>query len=333
MTNGRVPYEELARYLRQECRPEELAAVEGWIYSSEKNEQLFNRLKEEWLNVKETPDAYIYPDKGRTWSKIASQLGQKAIVKLYSRRFVLRSASIAAMLSLVTVWTFFALRDYMEKEHLSKSITLVQTMQGQKMQMTLPDGTKVWLNSGSRLSYTGAFNRDSRELNLQGEAFFDVKKDEHKKFIVNTSKINVVVKGTAFNVSAYPDDKNIDVSLVRGRIAVMAKNGRHLTDMKPQDFLRISPTTLKYSLNKVDADTDLIWMQNEVRFSNAGIREVAKKLERWYGVDIRLINPDDMQKYSFSVKTESLRELLSLFKKITPIEYTIDGKEVTIQYK
>ena len=103
-----------------------------------------------------------------------------------------------------------------------------------------------------------------------------------------------------------------------------------MTDLNPDELAIISRQNLKYTLFKDDANTYRSWTEDQLIFYNEDIYEVAKKLERWYGINIKLVNPNEKQKYTFSVKTESLRELLELFNKLTPIDYKINGKEVTI---
>ncbi len=329
-----IPYDEIARYIRQESHGDEKELVEEWINVSDKNRKLFEELLHEWENIYDSPDLYAQANRSTTWTSIASHIQSSLPTQLYTKQLLLRIASIAAMIALVAgAGVSFFIKSTLDSSFMAQAVTTVETLQGQKMQMVLPDGTKVWLNSDSKLIYSADFNRSERIVNLQGEAFFDVTKDEGKKFVVKTSHLDVVVKGTSFDVTAYPEDKDIRVSLLEGSVLITDKNNKALTDLSPNQLAIVSRDNMRYSLYKDDAETYRSWMQNELIFYNADIYEVAKKLERWYGINITLVKPDEKQKYTFSVKTESLRELLELFKKITPIEYTISGKEVTITHK
>lgn len=334
MNNKQIPYDILARHIRQECTDDERCYIENWISSSDENKKLFEQLLQEWEYIYDSPEKIVYPDKNNIWGNIQTQLFASVAETSYSKKLLIKICSVAAMIALIIgVATTLIIKSAADSSFLAESITTIETMQGQKMQMTLPDGTQVWLNSESKLTYSAAFNKSSREVCLEGEAFFDVKKNEKRKFIVKASDINVEVKGTAFDVSAYSADENIIVSLLRGKVGIAGKDGKHLTDLESNEMVVVSKKDLQYSLYKSDAETHRAWIENELIFYNSDIHQVAKRLERWYGINITLINPDEKQKYTFSVKTESLRELLELFNKITPIEYSIKGKEVTITHR
>lgn len=331
MNHAHIPYDEIAGYIRQELSEQERHKVDMWINSSAENRKLFEQLLNEWENIYDSPEQSVRADKDKIWSGISSHIRTSLPVKSYTRKILIKVAGIAAMLAIIIgVAATVFVKSTIDSAFLSQSVTTIETRQGQKMQMTLPDGTKVWLNSGSKLTYAGDFNRSERIVNLEGEAFFNVTKNQSKKFKVRTSGVDIVVKGTSFDVSAYNDDREISVSLLEGKVVITDKTGKYMTDLNPDELAIISRQNLKYTLFKDDANTYRSWTEDQLIFYNEDIYEVAKKLERWYGINIKLVNPNEKQKYTFSVKTESLRELLELFNKLTPIDYKINGKEVTI---
>ncbi|HMM03180.1 MAG: FecR family protein [Dysgonomonas sp.] len=331
MNHAHIPYDEIAGYIRQELSEQERHKIDMWINSSAENRKLFEQLLNEWENIYDSPEQSVRADKDKIWSGISSHIRTSLPVKSYTRKLLIKVAGIAAMVAIIVgVAATVFVKSTIDSAFLSQSVTTIETMQGQKMQMTLPDGTKVWLNSGSKLTYAGDFNRSERIVNLEGEAFFNVTKNQSKKFKVRTSDVDIVVKGTSFDVSAYNDDREISVSLLEGKVVITDKTGKYMTDLNPDELAIISRQNLKYTLFKDDANTYRSWTQDQLIFYNEDIYEVTKKLERWYGINIKLVNPDEKQKYTFSVKTESLRELLELFNKLTPIDYKINGKEVTI---
>ncbi|EGK01292.1 FecR family protein [Dysgonomonas gadei] len=331
MNHAHIPYDEIAGYIRQELSEQERHKVDMWINSSAENRKLFEQLLNEWENIYDSPEQSVRADKDKIWSGISSHIRTSLPVKSYTRKILIKVAGIAAMLAIIVgVAATVFVKSTIDSAFLSQSVTTIETRQGQKMQMTLPDGTKVWLNSGSKLTYAGDFNRSERIVNLEGEAFFNVTKNQSKKFKVRTSGVDIEVKGTSFDVSAYNDDREISVSLLEGKVVITDKTGKYMTDLNPDELAIISRQNLKYTLFKDDANTYRSWTEDQLIFYNEDIYEVAKKLERWYGINIKLVNPNEKQKYTFSVKTESLRELLELFNKLTPIDYKINGKEVTI---
>lgn len=210
----------------------------------------------------------------------------------------------------------------------------VFTEKGQKTRITLPDGSQVCLNSDSRLSYNSGFNKKNRTLQLEGEAFFDVAPDKENAFTVQTDKVDVVVHGTAFNVSSYKDESTMSVALVRGKVSLANHaTGQTLTMMAPNELASVSKADLTWGIDSCDAEMESLWTRNTLKFENVPANKVFKKLERWYGVDIHVENPNPETSYGFTLKTESLREILEIINKVSPIAYHINGEEVNIRYK
>lgn len=211
---------------------------------------------------------------------------------------------------------------------------VVFTEKGQKTQLVLPDGSQIYLNSGSKLSYNSGFNKNNRILKLEGEAFFNVAPDKENAFTVQTNNLDVVVHGTAFNVSSYNDEPGMSVTLVRGKVSLANhSNGQILTVMTPNQLVYVNKADLVWSAESCDAEMESLWTQNILKFENAPADKVFKKLERWYGVDIHVENLKAETFYGFTLKTESLREILEIINKVSPIAYHINGEEVTIRYK
>jgi len=209
----------------------------------------------------------------------------------------------------------------------------VMAESGHKTKILLPDGTYVWLNSDSKLSYASDFNQSNRVVKLEGEAFFDVKLNTDIDFIVRASDVNIIVKGTAFNVSAYKEDATVDVSLLRGRVRLESADHIFLTDLSPDQVASVLKENMKWVVHSCDAEIESLWTQNKLKFENAPAADVFRKLERWYGVKITVENMNEDIHYGFTLKSESLREILNEMDKITPIKYKINGEEVNITYK
>lgn len=230
----------------------------------------------------------------------------------------------------------------------------VATKNGVSTKMLLPDGSTVWLNAGSKLDYTGIGISGSREVQLTGEAFFDIVKNPKRPFIIHTSKIDVKVLGTKFNVKAYPEDKTVETSLVQGSVEVFVKNRpgeKYL--LKPNQKLVLlnnadDGVLPKATLNKSpklpiiaidhltyrDNDTMAIetsWMQNKLVFENEAFAEVARKMERWYDVRIQFRNralEDELLNGDF--RKETLKQALDGLRITTDFRYKIEDKTVLI---
>lgn len=204
---------------------------------------------------------------------------------------------------------------------------------GEKGKVILADGTQVWLNSGSKLDYILDEKGSARKVYLTGEAYFDVKKDENKPFLVETKNYTVKVYGTRFNVNSYETDKTSETILEEGSISVLFKNKEEIEIHPGQRFLLNNGN--KYSITQVDTDLYSCWKDNVLRINNERLENLVVRLERWYGVDIKVDDFEQVKdlKYTLSIKTESLREMLELMKYVTPFEYKINGESVFLNYQ
>ncbi|WP_294079116.1 FecR domain-containing protein [Proteiniphilum sp. UBA5384] len=323
-----IPYEQIAAFLKGEISTSEKMKLEAWLEDNPRHRAIFYSLEKEWKFLKASPTNKL-PDKEQVWAKIQKKIDFPTAATLYTKHTVLKITGIAASIALILGISLSFLIN--RTEHQSIQFTAFAPL-GEKTQLTLPDSSRVWLNSGSTLTYYA--HPHQRLISLQGEAFFDVKKNPHKLFIVQSGEISVQVHGTSFNVSAYESDKVISVSLEKGHVSLINQsNGVVLTDLRPNQMAEITKSDLKYRVVADDVETTKLWTKNILKVYNNDIYEVVKKLERWYGVNITLENVTSRPHYTFVVKTESMREFLDLMNRMTPITYKIEGKEVYIQLK
>ena len=183
---------------------------------------------------------------------------------------------------------------------------------GKSSEIILADGSHIWLNAGSRLSYPSEFRGNSREVYLTGEAFFEVSHNPSKPFYVITPEVKIKVIGTSFNVSAYPDEQTVETVLVSGKVT--AGKNRLLAgtiDLAPGERLTYDKNTTDLSKDKVDVNNHSSWKDGYLLFNNAPCSHVFLKLQRYYNKDIRF--DEDLEKTSFSGKLvlkDNLMEVL-----------------------
>lgn len=240
----------------------------------------------------------------------------------------------------------------------------VRTKNGSRSQITLPDGTQVWLNSDSKLVYDNDnFAKGIREVSLTGEAYFDVVKNPARPFIIHTQKINIKVLGTAFNVKAYPEDKQTETSLIRGSIEVTIKN-------RPNDKIILSPneklivennevvnrktkaipvagrTELiadtvppQVSVNKLiynPSDNSIVetaWVNNRLVFRDESFEEVALKMERWYNAEIEIQGEELKQlRLNGIFMNETVSQALDALKISFSFKYRQEGQKFIIYH-
>ncbi len=202
---------------------------------------------------------------------------------------------------------------------------------GQKSKVVLADGSSVWLNSGSTLSYS-ADKKNSRKVFLSGEAFFDVVKDRKHPFLVETGNYTVKVYGTQFNVYDCKKTQESEVILKEGSVSILINNQEKLKLQPGQRFYMNEKK--KYTITRVNPDLYLSWKDNVLRINKERLQDLIIRMERWYGVNIRVENFEQVKdlRYTLTIKTESLREMLELIRIVTPFHYEINGENLTLKY-
>ena len=232
---------------------------------------------------------------------------------------------------------------------------------GSKSKIILPDGTVVRLNGSSKLSYNKDFNEKVREVNLEGEAYFDVTKDPNHPFIVHTSDIDIRVLGTLFNVKSYEQDPTIETTLLRGSIEVYNKNDASapLVILKPNEKLifnknenekipdmnKIDPNSPKkinpdenisistLSPNKPDSlKEETSWLYNRLVIDGDNFTEMAQKMERWYGVKIEILSPE-LKQYHFNgiFENETIEQALDALRLTVKFRYKINNDVIEVK--
>lgn len=228
------------------------------------------------------------------------------------------------------------------------------TKKGSNSEFKLPDGSTVWLNAGSKLNYEKINETGLREVYLTGEAFFDVVKNPKRPFVIHTSNIDIKVLGTAFNVKAYPEDKTVETSLIRGSVEVTVKNKpgeKYL--LKPNQKLvlynaylnervnkeqRVAPVNLPAVaikqlsyINGDSASLETSWMRNELSFQDEQFADIAVRMERWYNVEFEFKNKAmENERLTGSFEMETLKQALEALKITTRFNYKIEGNKVLI---
>lgn len=243
----------------------------------------------------------------------------------------------------------------------SAAVNTVSTRPGSRSKVQLPDGTQVWLNADSRLTYNQNFPGPIREVQLTGEAYFDVAKDKAHPFLIHTSTIDIQVLGTTFNVRSYDNEKNTETALFQGSVQVsLHNNPEQRILLKPNEKIIVQNNRLlvtgssstvtppsgpahnstdeplitlsKVHFQKKDsAVTETLWMRNQLAFEGASLDEVALQLERWYGIKVQ-ITDDRLNNihYTAVFEDESLPQVMEALRLSGNFNYRIHKKEVII---
>lgn len=211
---------------------------------------------------------------------------------------------------------------------------------GKKSELLLADGTKVWLNAGSRLAFPSKFTKNIREVFLEGEACFEVEKNEEQPFIVKTGKLEIKVLGTHFNVSAYPTDNVIETVLLEGSVSVERARtlglGKSEVLLKPNQKASFKKEKNDFSVtDETDADIYIAWTYGWLKYNRESLISVMRKVERYYNVEIRLPDnypQDDKITGKLDLK-ESLNEAMGILADASGTEFRIIGDKVYMEKK
>jgi transmembrane sensor len=203
----------------------------------------------------------------------------------------------------------------------------IETPVGGKYQLNLADGSKVWLNSSSSLRFPIFFSEDNREVELKGEAYFEVSKDSKRKFSVRSGIQTVEVLGTQFNINAYSDEKSIKTTLFEGEIRVIDLKTNDSKLLKPGEQSNIDQSI---EIKRIDTQTEIAWKEGYFHFKRADIETVMRQLGRWYGVTARYESNLPERHFSGAISNSlTLLEVLEILEK-SDIHFSLNGKEVVV---
>lgn len=206
--------------------------------------------------------------------------------------------------------------------------------QGQRINMTLPDGTNVWLNSNTEINYPSCFLGDNRIVSISGEAFLDVKRDERHPFIVNTERCSIKVLGTKFNVSSYSDEKYDEVALMEGKVEV-ALAGKEHSSLMLFPGTKVVLTDEEIMKKKIDDYDQYRWKDGLICFNDEPFDDIMDKLNRVYGVDIKVRNSNVMKlKYTGKFRySDGIDYALRVMKMNIGFDYSYDENMDVIYIK
>lgn len=241
-----------------------------------------------------------------------------------------------------------------------KEFSEVTTRNGSRTSLLLPDGSRVWLNAGSRLTYEKTYGAQLREVNLTGEALFDVAHNAAKPFVIHTARVDIKVLGTRFNVKSYPMDKTTEATLLKGSIEVSVKaRPDEKIILKPNEKLVIAndDSALHRHLSRhaekgseaseslvsirkpgyeaiTGANIETSWVDDRLIFQDEAFGLLARDMERWYGVSIRFTRSEQEEwRFTGNFQKETIRQALDALKLTAPFTYTIHENQITIHDK
>lgn len=211
----------------------------------------------------------------------------------------------------------------------------IQTPKGGQYQVTLPDGSKIWLNASSSLRYPVEFIGNERKVELTGEAYFEVTKNKAKPFRVYTDQEVVEVLGTHFNINAYKDELSTKTSLLEGSVQVTHIKSNNKAIIKPgqQSIVQNNSANQKITIKNIDIDEAVAWKNGYFMFDDEPLESILRKVSRWYDVDVEYKRPDQIKDISFSgtlSKYSDVGKVLDKLELSGAVHFKIEGRKIIV---
>lgn len=319
MHTDKIIERKILDYFYGQLPAEEEAGLIQWIKLDEENKAYFLRMKES-LDPNEMQHPLLQSSYSELKGKLLINQQFKAHVSDRVRQFQLSFSKIAAMLVIALV-AGFAVAYLISNNFNQNKVVWFETQvpRGEKSQLILPDGSKVWVNSESSISYPSNFMDGNREIKLKGEAYFEVAKNQGRPFTVETNDYNIKVLGTKFNVMAYSNFGRTETSLLEGKIEI--QRGEQSIPVVPGQTFTYSEN--KFSIQESKVNQTARWKDDIFDFDRVTLKELMIRLERWYDVEIDFKNPElNRIVYSGVFKNEeTIWQVLETFQLTLPIRY------------
>jgi transmembrane sensor len=343
----------LAKKRSGEATPEELLELTS-LSGHEGDDPSGEVIDKIWeLPLRPVPDMDIHKN---VWYRVQKQIyaeeGRPGATVVFLRKWWVAASLLIIVAGMAAGYLYN--RDQGRQASLSGSTTNhVDTQAGSRTKVELPDGTQVWLNANSQLVYDKNFGTGERELTLSGEAYFDVARNEKIPFILHTRELTIRVLGTSFNVRAYPKERTVETSLIRGLVEITTRRDPDRRIMlKPDEKIIVpvepSPETRDpgktpvnipaplYSIEHLRKDSlqaipEMVWMKSKLEFDNELLGELAPKMENWFNIKIHF-QDEEIRKRRFSgvIEKETLTETLEAMRISGHFNYRIKGNELWI---
>ncbi len=320
--NTRKYIQLLNKFFDREASKDEIESLAQWMKHGQTSEEFDAYCHQQWnLSATEIDEQLSL----EIWNEIESKVNPKP-----KRKFLQLPSRFYRIAAILLFPICMAMGAYIASgfgEELGETFQ-VMVDKGQKANIVLPEGTKVWINSGTKIKYT--YQKDVLRVYLEGEAYFEVSKKEDRHFIVNSNDINVESLGTTFNVKGYPTDNFVTVSLLEGKVKVYDNATETL--MKPKETLIFNKQDKSFVKQDIKDSREVdFWRRNILYFRSTTLAEIGTTLERMYGVTIKF--EDEGLKdvpFSGSIRNSSLNNIFHIISLTYPITYTINDDTITL---
>jgi ferric-dicitrate binding protein FerR (iron transport regulator) len=310
----------IAKYLGDTATVEEIAELETWIKEDSSNWDYFMKVKNIWHSLDKSIDPSDISTANaldEVMKEISKESGLVVLWKYFQK------AAAILIIPLVLGGLYWMKLNTPGKANMTYKE--VSTSNGTRLAFNLEDGTKVWLNAGSSLKYPEKFIGNQRAVLLKGEAYFEVKSDESKPFLVNTRSIIVRATGTKFNVRAFLDQDQTEVSLLSGKVAVFkscATDHTIITHLRPNQHLNYNLATQEGKVAQDDLYKYIAWRDGKLIFRNDPLSDVLNRIGEFHNIHFQCTDKKLLEyRYHITFQNESLNEILGILKASSPMDF------------
>ena len=319
----------ILHFIQGNANENEQTEVLNWINENPGNRKELFKQKDLW-NAAEIDSDRLKELENNEWLELQHRIDKAKVRRGFFKEFVKIAAIIVVALGVGWMSHYF----YTEAASARKvEMRTVEAIKGQIKEVFLADGTHVWLNAGSQLSFPSDFTEKNREISLHGEAYFEVTSSEKNPFLVKTGNHTVKVTGTKFNICEYPEDKMIETTLVEGKVKIIS--GNFFKDLYPGEQSTFYTETAEVIIGDKDFDIYTAWREGRYEFRNESVDKVFQIMERWWDVDIDYNKEEFKYEYISGVlrKHKPIKQHFEVINELVPIDYHIDNDDITVTLK
>lgn len=310
---------------------EENRQLMEWFRQCVSKEEFFMLFETAWRDSQDEMPRDVQERMYRRLNRKLDEEKKHAKVVSLRPRFSWKIWQQVAVACIILVLSLVNYRMNDKQKQLSTQNFTVSAEKGQRAFVTLPDSTKVWLNSDTKISYPADYGMEIRNVVLEGEAYFEVAKNPEKRFIVETKGMQVEALGTSFNINAYRDDDKIIASLFSGSVRVSYDD--HVAILKPHESVKVDLLTHSFSQYKDENMQEIaLWRQNEITFDGESLEEITRIMNRLYNTTI-YIEDESLKKecYIGTIRNNSLENFIDIINLTTPVIYENKGDTVFLK--
>ncbi len=318
----------IIKYLEGKSTVKEQQELLSWMREAN-NLSRFNNIKEEWWREhKSEKSAYDL-----SLNRLSDRLTEKRQLEK-SKKLSQFYKYAAVVLLLVSLGTSLLFTQYANKKA-GLQLTEVSTDFGQISNILLSDGTKVWINSGSTVTYNNYYGINNRDIAVDGEAFFEVKKNKKIPLTVDMKDLTVEVTGTEFGVSNYGDNENMNVILEEGSVNILStRNKKLLMELKPNEMAHFNKEAHTIEKRTVRPEHYTSWRNGIIHIFELPLSQLVHKLEKRYNQKFIIEDERIMSlPFTLSIENETLPEILKLIERIAPVKAIQQGEFINLKYQ